>query len=169
MLEQWKRLWSECTLLLHNCPQCVQLVTSLNQLSHRTPPSAHLKPAPILLYEIIVHSTDHPLVFIQDLCLKVEKEHSVIFIFTFSTRDFKNTNLKHDTVQTYRMHIDQPPCFLPRLLHPVEPEAGVHLVGELAALQPLEGGHGGSIVPGSKHKYTTTLSSCFPPVIIQPA
>lgn len=46
------------------------------------------------------------------------------------------------------MHVDQPACFLPRLLHPVETEAGVHLVGELTALQPLEGRHGRSIVPG---------------------
>lgn len=50
---------------------------------------------------------------------------------------------------TYRMHVDQPAGFLSRLLHPVEAEAGVHLVGELAALQPLEGRHGGAIVPGS--------------------
>lgn len=46
------------------------------------------------------------------------------------------------------MHVDQPARFLPGLFHPVEAEAGVHLVGELAALQPLESGHGRAIVPG---------------------
>lgn len=45
------------------------------------------------------------------------------------------------------MHVDKPSRFLPRLFHPVKAEAGVHLVGELAALQPLERGHGRAIVP----------------------
>lgn len=48
---------------------------------------------------------------------------------------------------TYWMHVDQPAYFLSRFPYPVESKAGVHLVGELAALQPLEGGHGGAIVP----------------------
>lgn len=47
---------------------------------------------------------------------------------------------------TYRVHVDQPAGFLPRLLHPLEAEAGVHFIGELTALQPLEGR---AIVPGS--------------------
>lgn len=46
------------------------------------------------------------------------------------------------------MHVDQPACFFSRFPDPVESKAGIHLVGELAALQPLEGGHGRSIVPG---------------------
>lgn len=44
------------------------------------------------------------------------------------------------------MHVDQPACFLSRFFHPVKSETCVHLVGELAALQPLEGGHRGSII-----------------------
>lgn len=40
---------------------------------------------------------------------------------------------------TDRVHVDQPARFLSRLLHPLETEARVHLVRELAALQPLEG------------------------------
>lgn len=86
MLEQWK-----CNNTFFKCyyyivitvysirDQYVKVVTSLNQLSHST---THLKPASILLYEIIVHSTDHPLVIIQDLSLEIEKEHSVTFIIT---------------------------------------------------------------------------------------
>lgn len=53
-----------------------------------------------------------------------------------------------DNNWTYWMHVDQPACFFSWFSHPVEPKAGVHLVGELAALQPLEGGHGRPIVPG---------------------
>lgn len=49
---------------------------------------------------------------------------------------------------TYWMHVDQPACFFSRFPDPVESKAGIHLVGELAALQPLEGGHGRSVVPG---------------------
>lgn len=51
-------------------------------------------------------------------------------------------------VWTHRVHVHQPSCFLSWVLHPVEAEAGVHLVGELAALQPLEGRQRGAIVPG---------------------
>lgn len=63
---------------------------------------------------------------------------------------------------THRMHVDQPARLLPRLFHSVEAEAGVHLVGELAALQPLEGGHRGAIVPGSNtHNSHIKLMASF--------
>lgn len=62
--------------------KCVKLVSSLNQLCYISPTRAHLKPAPILLYKIVVHGADHPLVFIQDLCL--HKERGVI-IFTVTS------------------------------------------------------------------------------------
>lgn len=41
----------------------------------------HLKPASILLYEVIIHSADHPLVLIQDLSLQVENGHVLLQIF----------------------------------------------------------------------------------------
>lgn len=62
-----------------------------------------------------------------------------------------NLNLIHlrKICGTHGVHVDQPARFLPGLLHPVKAEAGVHVVGELAALQPLERRHGGSIIPDS--------------------
>lgn len=50
---------------------------------------AHLKPASILLDEIIIHSTDHPLVFIQDLCLQLDDHKlymSILSLILMSVR-----------------------------------------------------------------------------------
>lgn len=50
---------------------------------------AHLKPASILLDEIIIHSTDHPLVFIQDLCLQLDNHRlymSILSLILMSVR-----------------------------------------------------------------------------------
>lgn len=62
MLDEWKRLEG----LLRD-----------NKWTQYVKPPAHLKPATILLNEIIIHSTDHPLVFIQDLCLEMKKKRKI--------------------------------------------------------------------------------------------
>lgn len=124
-------------------------ITTLNDLSFI---SAHLKSVSVILYEVIVHSTDHPFVLIQDLCLQIEGRWNIKIPLILSPRDFFWKKCKHETEETHWMHIDQPARFLPRLLHPVEAEASVHLVGELAALQPLESGHRWAIVPDSNRR-----------------
>lgn len=55
------------------------------------------------------------------------------------------------TAGAHRVHVDEPARPLPGLLHPVEAEASVHVVGELAALQPLDGRHRGAVIPDSHH------------------
>lgn len=83
----------------------------LKQRCHSTwlPPPTHLEPASILLYEIIVHSTDHPLVIIQDFSLNIERGAKGV---TFVTTMFysRQRRLHHDTVQrlTGCMLISQP-------------------------------------------------------------
>lgn len=58
------------------------------------PLPTYLKPASILLYEIVVHGTDHPLVFIQDLCLEAEYGHTVsLFISPFLQDRVKISNM----------------------------------------------------------------------------
>lgn len=68
-------------------------ITTLNYLSFI---SAHLKSVSIILYEVIVHCTDHPFVFIQDLCLQIEGRWNIKIPVILSPRDFfeRTVNMK---------------------------------------------------------------------------
>ena len=65
-----------------------------------------------------------------------------------------------DAHDTYRVHVNQPARFLPRIFHPFEAEAGVHLVCELTALQPFDGWLSGHVIPwGGKRTQSNTVNN----------
>lgn len=69
---------------------------------------SHLKSAPVILDKVIVHSADHPFVFIQDLCLQREKKHGFNNTRTTSPRDIFRANTRHWWELTGCMLISQP-------------------------------------------------------------
>lgn len=57
-----------------------------------------------------------------------------------------------DDPSPHRMHVDQPAGFFSRVLHALEAVASIHLVSELAALEPLDGGQIRHVIPMGKQK-----------------
>lgn len=102
---------------------------------------SHFESVSIFLYEVIVHTTDHPLVIIQNLSLK-----KTLKTFTILAKLSVKSVWMSD-IHSYRVHVDQPSRFLTRLLHPVEAKALIHPISELTALQPLDSGQSRCIIP----------------------